>query len=87
MEVSGDLSTSTLYISLPQAYLEYNALNWDPPARWDEGVSGVLMDYNLTAQSISQKYQPAAHQPDRQRHVRCQCRAVAVARRLAGPYR
>ncbi|NNB31783.1 outer membrane usher protein [Pseudomonas fragi] len=58
MEVSGDLSTSTLYISLPQAYLEYNALNWDPPARWDEGVSGVLMDYNLTAQSISQKDSP-----------------------------
>lgn len=58
MEVSGDLSTSTLYISLPQAYLEYNALNWDPPARWDEGVPGVLMDYNLTAQSISQKDSP-----------------------------
>ena len=55
MEVSGDLSTSTLYISLPQAYLEYNAQNWDPPSRWDNGVPGVLMDYNLTAQSVNQK--------------------------------
>lgn len=55
MEVSGDLSTSTLHISLPQAYLEYNALNWDPPSRWDEGVPGLLMDYNLTAQSINQR--------------------------------
>lgn len=55
MEVSGDLSTSTLYISLPQAYLEYNALNWDPPSRWDDGVPGVLIDYNLTAQSINQR--------------------------------
>ena len=55
MEVSGDLSTSTLYISLPQAYLEHKAQNWDPPSRWDNGVPGVLMDYNLTAQSVNQK--------------------------------
>ena len=57
MEVTGDLSTSTLYVSLPQAYLEYNALNWDPPSRWDEGVSGLLIDYNLTGQSIQQQNQ------------------------------
>ena len=55
MEVSGDLGTSTLYISVPQAYLEYNAQNWDPPSRWDEGVPGLLVDYNLTAQSINQR--------------------------------
>ena len=52
MEVTGDLSTSTLYVSVPQAYLQYTAANWDPPARWDEGVPGLLLDYNLTAQSI-----------------------------------
>ena len=55
MEVSGDLGTSTLYVSLPQAYLEYSAQNWDPPSRWDEGVPGLLVDYNLTAQSINQR--------------------------------
>ncbi len=55
MEVSGDLATSTLNINLPQAYLEYNAINWDPPSRWDEGVPGLLLDYNLTAQSNYQK--------------------------------
>ena len=55
MEVSGDLSSSTLYISIPQAYLEYSAQNWDPPSRWDEGVPGLLLDYNLTAQSINQR--------------------------------
>ncbi|MFL1550828.1 outer membrane usher protein [Pseudomonas sp. D47] len=49
MEVSGDLATSTLSISLPQAYLEYSDINWDPPSRWDEGVPGLLVDYNLTA--------------------------------------
>ena len=51
MEVSADLATATLNISLPQAYLEYSAINWDPPSRWDEGVPGLLIDYNLTAQS------------------------------------
>ncbi|SFY22131.1 Outer membrane usher protein FimD/PapC [Pseudomonas sp. NFR02] len=54
-EVSGDLATSTLTINLPQAYLEYNATNWDPPSRWDEGVPGLLVDYSLTAQSSYQK--------------------------------
>ncbi|WP_448651179.1 outer membrane usher protein [Pseudomonas fluorescens] len=55
MEVSGDLATSALNINLPQAYLEYSAINWDPPARWDEGVPGLLVDYNMTAQSNHQK--------------------------------
>ncbi|RMP59038.1 hypothetical protein ALQ18_00118 [Pseudomonas marginalis pv. marginalis] len=55
MEVSGDLATATLNISLPQAYLEYSAINWDPPSRWDEGVPGLLIDYNLTALSSYRK--------------------------------
>ncbi|MGY2399757.1 outer membrane usher protein [Pseudomonas sp. SDO5271_S396] len=55
MEVSGDLATSTLSINLPQAYLEYSAINWDPPSRWDEGVPGLLLDYSLTAQSNYQR--------------------------------
>ncbi|WP_150292698.1 outer membrane usher protein [Pseudomonas extremaustralis] len=54
-QVSGDLASSTLNISLPQAYLEYSAINWDPPSRWDDGVPGLLIDYNLTAQSSAQK--------------------------------
>ncbi|QLG92191.1 outer membrane usher protein [Pseudomonas yamanorum] len=55
MEVSGDLASSTLSINLPQAYLEYSAINWDPPSRWDEGVPGLLIDYSLTAQSNYQR--------------------------------
>ncbi|WP_395607359.1 outer membrane usher protein [Pseudomonas sp. B22129] len=55
MEVSGDLATSTLNINLPQAYLEYSAINWDPPSRWDDGVPGLLIDYNMTAQTSHQK--------------------------------
>lgn len=45
----GDLGTGSLKISLPQAYLEYSAPDWDPPSRWDEGVAGLLFDYSLNA--------------------------------------
>ncbi|NCG54974.1 outer membrane usher protein [Serratia fonticola] len=53
-EVKADMAASSLYISLPQAYLEYTAENWDPPARWEEGIPGLLFDYNLNAQ-VSQQ--------------------------------
>lgn len=55
MEVRGDLSTSSLYLNIPQAFLEYTADNWDPPSRWDEGVPGVLFDYNLNGQTRHQQ--------------------------------
>lgn len=61
MEVSGDLASSTLNINLPQAYLEYNAINWDPPSRWDDGVPGLLVDYNVTAQSNHEKNDRVRH--------------------------
>ncbi|WP_420492212.1 outer membrane usher protein [Providencia stuartii] len=50
-EARGDLSTSTLYLSVPQAYLEYRTATWDPPSLWDEGIPGILLDYNVTART------------------------------------
>ncbi|MDE4082823.1 MULTISPECIES: fimbria/pilus outer membrane usher protein [Enterobacter cloacae complex] len=47
-------ATQTLEITLPQAWLQYRATNWMPPATWDNGVSGALLDYNLFAS----RYQP-----------------------------
>lgn len=47
IQVSGDLATSSLYVSIPQAYLEYTAPNWDPPSRWDEGITALMLDYNV----------------------------------------
>lgn len=58
MEVGGDLSTNTLNLSVPQAYLEYSSPDWDPPSRWEEGIPGVLLDYNLNAQSQWQDQGP-----------------------------
>ncbi|OAH32770.1 outer membrane usher protein [Serratia marcescens] len=56
MEAHGDLSTSSLSLSIPQAYVEYSDENWDPPSRWDNGIPGLLLDYNLNARSQRQQH-------------------------------
>lgn len=45
----GDLSDSTLRVSVPQAYLEYQDTNWLPPSRWEDGITGAMFDYNVNA--------------------------------------
>lgn len=49
MTSSGDLSTGSLKLNIPQAYLEYTDPDWDPPSRWDDGINGLLLDYSLNA--------------------------------------
>lgn len=51
IEARGDLANSTLYVNIPQAWLEYTSDSWDPPSRWDDGIPGVLFDYNLNLQT------------------------------------
>ncbi len=55
MDIRGDLSTSSLYLTIPQAYLEYSDENWDPPSRWDEGIPGIIFDYNVNARGQRQQ--------------------------------
>ena len=50
LTVQGDLATSSLFLSVPQAWLEYSEPDWDPPSRWEDGIPGVLFDYNLLGQ-------------------------------------
>lgn len=47
-------ATQTLEITIPQAWLQYHSTNWMPPATWDNGIAGILLDYNLFAS----RYQP-----------------------------
>lgn len=47
--VRADLGAGTLYVGVPQAYLDYIADNWDPPSRWDDGVPGMIFDYYVNA--------------------------------------
>lgn len=55
-----DLAKDTLFIAIPQAYMEFSAPNWDPPSRWDEGIPGIIADYNLNLLT-----QHNAHSSDR----------------------
>ncbi|HDS9727486.1 TPA: fimbria/pilus outer membrane usher protein [Enterobacter bugandensis] len=57
-EVKGDLPTRTLSIVVPDIFMELTYPGWVPPQRWDTGISGVLMDYdlNLTASHSLQGY-------------------------------
>ncbi|EHE9876616.1 outer membrane usher protein [Escherichia coli] len=50
IDTQADLSVSLLTIVIPQAYLEYTDDDWDPPARWDDGIAGLLFDYNVNTQ-------------------------------------
>ncbi|KFK96797.1 MULTISPECIES: fimbria/pilus outer membrane usher protein [unclassified Serratia (in: enterobacteria)] len=54
-----DLSAGTLYISIPQALIEYRDHNWLPPSSWDDGIPGLLLDYNLNSQ-VNRPQQSAA---------------------------
>lgn len=51
VEVTPDLGAGVLTVSVPQAYLEYASDDWVPPAMWDNGIPGLLADYNLNAQA------------------------------------
>ena len=55
MQAQGDLSKGVLTLGIPQAYLEYTANDWDPPARWEDGIPGILLDYNLNGQAQRQQ--------------------------------
>lgn len=56
-----DLGEGVLYISVPQAFLEYTDENWDPPSSWDDGVAGIIFDYNANAQHT---HTPTDHNND-----------------------
>ncbi|WP_075182341.1 fimbria/pilus outer membrane usher protein [Pantoea sp. 1.19] len=45
--VNANLANATLNINLPQAFLEYSDATWLPPSRWENGIPGLLLDYNL----------------------------------------
>lgn len=45
-ELKADIGSNTLNINMPQAWLEYSDASWLPPSRWDNGIPGILLDYN-----------------------------------------
>lgn len=43
-----DRGKSELLVSIPQALLKYSDPDWTPPAQWDDGIPGLLLDYTLS---------------------------------------
>lgn len=48
-QISYDAERQRLTLTVPQAWLRYQDPDWVPPARWSNGVNGVILDYNLLA--------------------------------------
>lgn len=46
VRISADLSTLALKIVIPQSWMEYQDPNWTPPELWEDGLSGLFVDYN-----------------------------------------
>nr|WP_320204845.1 outer membrane usher protein [Cronobacter dublinensis] len=51
VEATPDLGSGTLTLNVPQAYLEYTSDDWVPPSMWDNGIPGLIADYNVNAQT------------------------------------
>lgn len=48
--IQAQLNKDTLVIGIPQSYRDYTSEYWDPPSRWDDGVTGALLDYGVNLQ-------------------------------------
>ncbi len=53
--ISNQIGQGILQITIPQAWIKYKDANWTPPEQWDQGIPGLLLDYNLTGQ-IGKRY-------------------------------
>ncbi len=47
VEIRPNPAEEMVYINIPQAWLEYSDTSWLPPSRWDNGIPGLLFDYNI----------------------------------------
>lgn len=47
VDIRANPAEGVLYINVPQAWLEYSDTSWLPPSRWDNGIPGLLFDYNI----------------------------------------
>lgn len=55
LTITGSLAEAAIRINVPQAWLKYDDPDWTPPELWDDGIPGVMVDYNLTARTSKPK--------------------------------
>ncbi|EBG4357939.1 PapC/FimD family outer membrane usher protein [Salmonella enterica subsp. enterica] len=56
VEMRANPAEGILYLNVPQAWLEYSDASWLPPSRWDNGIPGLLFDYNING-SVNKPHQ------------------------------
>ncbi|HAL9314283.1 fimbria/pilus outer membrane usher protein [Escherichia coli] len=56
VEIRPNMAQGTLHINMPQAWLEYSDASWLPPSQWDDGIPGLLFDYNING-TINKQHQ------------------------------
>ncbi len=61
VDIRPNMAEGILYINMPQAWLEYSDASWLPPSRWDDGIPGILFDYNVNA-TVNKPYQRQKNQ-------------------------
>ncbi|EFG8315801.1 fimbria/pilus outer membrane usher protein [Escherichia coli] len=44
-------SEGKILLNIPQAWMEYTDHSWLPPSRWEDGISGFMLDYNVNGNS------------------------------------
>lgn len=49
LQVKLNKGDMTLSLTVPQAWMKYHAKNWTPPEFWDDGIAGMILDYNVYA--------------------------------------
>lgn len=55
LTLRSDMSSATIYLNIPQAWLTHVDANWTPISSWDVGINGALLDYNVNT-SISREH-------------------------------
>lgn len=55
-EIHPDISKGVLKINIPQLWLEYSDPSWLPASRWDNGIPGIFLDYNING-LVNKAYQ------------------------------
>lgn len=50
VKINNSIGKGEIEIIIPQAWMKYSDPNWTPPEMWDDGIPGILLDYNVSGQ-------------------------------------
>ncbi|WFV09246.1 fimbria/pilus outer membrane usher protein [Citrobacter freundii] len=60
IEIKPVLGEGRLSIQVPTSWLEYSDATWSPSSHWDEGITGFILDYNISSTLTSYNHRDDA---------------------------